>query len=89
MFTGSFEGLNSTYDAKREGVWLGFDLVWEISEGLDFSGTFEYYWADYEGEADWNLRDDFAHPVSFRHDADGTGTVISICLKYFFIIIGP
>ena len=42
-----------------------------------FSGffRFEYHWADYYAEADWNLRTDFKHPKSFEHEADGWGVV--------------
>jgi hypothetical protein len=38
--------------------------------------SYEYHWADYEAEADWNLADRFEHPKSFEHDADGNGWII-------------
>jgi outer membrane protein W len=42
----------------------------------------EYHWADYYGKGDWNLKDNFQHPVSFTHDAQGIGTVISLGAGY-------
>ena len=76
---GPFPGLDSTYDAEWKGPWIGFDLRFKAREITTFAHRFEpyftygYHWADYHAEADWNLRDDFAHPKSFEHDADGTG----------------
>ena len=39
--------------------------------------TYEYHWADYHAKANWNLRNDLAHPKSFEHNADATGSVIA------------
>ena len=36
-------------------------------------GRLRLHRADYEAEANWNLREDFAHPVSFEHLANGDG----------------
>lgn len=80
--TGPFTGLDSSYDTEWEGPWLGFDLNFRASEIKAFTQrfetffTYEYHWADYEAEADWNLREDFRRPKSFVHDADGQGWVI-------------
>ena len=38
--------------------------------------------AYYEATADWNLRDDFEHPKSFEHEAEGTGYIASIGSQY-------
>lgn len=75
--TGSFSGLNSTYDAKWKGPWAGVDLSIEASRNLTLFGSFEYHLANYEAKANWNLRGDFAHPKSFEHDANGKGIVVS------------
>jgi len=40
--------------------------------------SIEYHWVDYDAEANWNLRQDFAHPISFTHDADGAGIKASL-----------
>lgn len=75
---GPFPELDSTYETQWNGPWVGLGLLFKATKQLTFLGDIEYHWADYEAEADWNLRDDFAHPISFKHIADGTGTVISV-----------
>lgn len=77
--TGPFPGLDSRYQARWKGPWIGMDLLFSIAstEGL-FSEigvmfTAEYHWVDYDAEANWNLRADFQHPVSFTHEAEGSG----------------
>jgi len=71
--------LDSSYDAEWQGPWIGLDLRFKSKKLTTFAHrfetylTYEYHWADYHAEADWNLRDDFAHPKSFKHDADGNG----------------
>ena len=79
---GAFSGLDSSYDTEWDGPWLGIDLNFRAPAIKTFAHRFEtffsyeYHWADYEAEANWNLRDDFQHPKSFSHDADGNGWVI-------------
>jgi hypothetical protein len=79
---GSFPGLDSRYETEWKGPWIGFDLNFKAAEYKSFAHRFEtffsyeYHWADYDAEADWNLRDDFKHPKSFTHDADGNGWII-------------
>ena len=80
--TGSFAGLDSSYDAEWDGPWLGIDLFFRAAElktlahRIETFLSYEYHWADYDAKADWNLRDDFQHPKSFTHDADGNGWII-------------
>lgn len=79
---GAFSGLDSSYDTQWYGPWLGIDLNFKATSiktfvhRLETFFSYEYHWADYEAEADWNLRDDFKHPKSFTHDADGNGWII-------------
>lgn len=80
--TGPFAGLNSKYETVWRGPWVGLDAAWSMTPKLALSGSFEYHWADYVAEADWNLRTDFQHPKSFEHTADGQGTVVSLSLVY-------
>jgi len=76
---GPIAGLDSRYEARWKGPWLGVDLMVSVPYrqgpfteiGILFSG--EYHWIDFDAEADWNLRDDYRHPVSFTHRADGNG----------------
>ncbi len=80
--TGAFAGLDSTYKARWNGPWIGFDLIFgtpaKRKQGHEtrFVMSAEYHLADYYAEADWNLRDDFQHPKSFEHETDGRGLVL-------------
>ena len=85
---GPIPGLDSRYQTRWKGPWLGVDLLFSIPcqdtpfthIGLTFTG--EYHWVDYDAEADWNLRTDFRHPVSFAHFADGSGFVAGAALLF-------
>jgi len=71
--TGAFAGLDSHYDAQWTAPWLGFDAGMALDDSTSISVNFAYNFTTYKGVANWNLRTDFAHPVSFRHDATGYG----------------
>lgn len=75
---GPFPGLDSTYEGRWLGPWLGLLAERDFGERWGLSGSGEYHWADYDGSADWNLRDDFEHPKSFEHSAIATGVVASL-----------
>jgi len=89
---GPFEGLDSSYDAEWKGPWIGVDVSFQsparnrthARKGYELKCGFEYHWADYDAEADWNLRTDFAHPKSFEQDADGHGIVAFGDFNWFF-----
>ncbi len=67
--------LSSSYEAEWNGPWAGFELKGSKKK---WTGAFRYewHWADYTAEANWNLRNEFQHPKSFEHIADGTGMVL-------------
>jgi hypothetical protein len=77
---GPIPNLDSTYDTRWYGPWLGVDLFYNASEKISLFAGFEYHWADYKAEAFWNLR---ANP-NFEHEADGEGFVISFGGDYVF-----
>jgi len=79
--TGAFDGLHSTYDTVWKGPWLGAELEGTKGKIIGFA-RFEYHWADYDADADWNLRGDFAHPVSFSHKANGKGNILTLGAGY-------
>jgi len=79
---GPIPGLDSSYDTTWKGPWIGFDLFFQAHERLIFFGTFEYHWADYEAEANLNLRNDLAHSKSFEQEADGKGCTIIAGASY-------
>jgi len=82
--SGVFDGLDSTYDTEWSGPWLGADIVCIPVSKWTFTTSVEYHWVDYSAEADWNLRDDFQHPRSFKHEADGDGWVAGVGISYAF-----
>jgi outer membrane protease len=79
---GPFGGLDSNYDAHWSGPWIGLDMELAINQRHALLASLEYHWADYEADADWNLRSDFAHPVSFEHKSEGEGVIASITYRY-------
>jgi hypothetical protein len=68
---GIFSGLDSSYETQWWGPWLGVDLEVKPTDKLTIASFFEFHFAEYEAKANWNLRSDFAHPVSFEHWGDG------------------
>ena len=82
---GPFPFLDSSYDAKWYGPWLGMELGWPgwrkntSTRGLELLAGFEYHWVDYEADAFWNLR-----MLSFEQKANGNGIVLYGGLRYFF-----
>ena len=82
--TGPFPGLASSYDASWTSLWAGGNIRIQIISALQLTASFHYHWFDYRADADWNLRQDLAHPVSFTHRASGDGFDAEITCKYAF-----
>lgn len=72
--SGSFSGLNSSYDAQWDGysVGLAFDGAPQVETNVHLEITY-YPSLDYYAEANWNLQSQFEHPLSFSHTAEGEG----------------
>ena len=79
---GPIAGLNSTYDTKWETVWLGMDVGFQQTDKLHWLASMRLHAGDLSAQANWNLRSDFAHPVSFEHWADGYGVGATISGHY-------
>jgi len=72
--------LASTFQTEWQGFWIGVDLeILPPASRLEFFATAEFHWVmDYQAKADWNLRQDLAHPRSFEQHADeGWGVVLA------------
>jgi len=78
--TGPIANLNSSYNALWKGPWLGVKLRLDASDQTALIIDLQYHRADFSAEADWNLRGDLDHPVSFRHDTQGIGVVAGVAL---------
>ena len=76
--TGSIPGVNSTYQSRWEGRWIGVEFLTDMPNDVNAYFRLEQHWADYSAEANWNLRTDLEHPRSFEQEANGTGTVVSL-----------
>ncbi|MDQ6951641.1 MAG: hypothetical protein Q9M26_08260 [Mariprofundales bacterium] len=79
---GAFSGLNSSYHSRWQGGWLGTEIRWQPGNNLKLLGSAAYHWIDYRGEGNWNLRSDFAHPLSFLQTARGSGITLSLRADY-------
>ena len=79
---GYHPGLDSRYSTQWHGPWLGLQATALPFDWLDLFGQFEYHWANYYGKANWNLRADFQHPISFRHDANGEGIMTNAGMRF-------
>lgn len=61
--------------------------TYDVLDIITFTNTFylylsgEYHDVEYSAKVDWNLRQDFQHPRSFVHDADGEGITLKAGLE--------
>ncbi len=78
---GSYYGLNSSYKTSWKGPWIGMDALFQVDHQIALRANFEHHKADYSARANWNLRDDLAHPTSFAHTASGDGNVLRLGLE--------
>lgn len=79
---GPIAGLDSSYTAYWYGPWLGLNATYQFNNKIDLTVGFEYHIVELFAQADWNLRPEFYHPVSFEHEADGTGIVWNLKGEY-------
>jgi len=85
---GPFEGLNSTYQPEWRGIYASLEGSFRLFGSVHLLATARYYPdLSYQGDADFNLRGDLAHPVSTHHSADGTGFSYEIGLEWQFDVL--
>ncbi|MDR1064358.1 MAG: hypothetical protein LBL48_10610 [Azoarcus sp.] len=70
---GPIHGLDSHYRPRWHGPWLGLRLDAHLGKRFDLRFGLKQQWYRYRAEADWNLRSNFEHPVSFRHHGSSSG----------------
>ena len=78
---GSYGGLNSSYEARWSGPWIGIDAVYHVDRQISLRADVEHHKADYSARANWNLRGDLAHPKSYTHNATGDGNVLRLSVE--------
>lgn len=73
--------LESTYNPNWNGASLGSVFLFDVKK-LDILFELEGHLTTYYAEANWNLREEFTHPVSFKHRATGKGVTARLYLEY-------
>jgi hypothetical protein len=63
------------------GAWLGVDLDWARDCWLS-TVSMVYERDQYQADANWNLRGDLQHPISFQHLTIGSGVTLGASLSY-------
>ena len=81
---GPFPGLDSSYAAEWWGGWLGLETTYNPHRRLIIHGSASYHFAEFYAAGNWNLRTEFAHPLSFEQTADASGWVQELELEYLF-----
>lgn len=79
---GPFGGLDSAYDASWSGPWAGLRVEYDKARSFGLYFDYQVHKLDYDANAVWNLRSDFEQSPSFKHSANGEGTIASIGLRY-------
>ena len=74
--------LVSTYKYNNFAPWYGINLHYKLNDKLSFVPFIKAYIFGYRAEADWILRDDFAHDPSFKHKVFGAGLSLDAKLLY-------
>ncbi len=74
-------GLKSTYEPEFKNTYLFIATEHKFRGGY-LTIKAQHIWSHLDSKADWNLREEFAHPVSYIHDGDGTGHTLSIKYSY-------
>ena len=74
--------LISTYKYHNFAPWYGLNLHYKLNDKLSFAPLIKAYIFGYRAEADWILREDFAHDPSFKHNVFGAGLSLDAKLIY-------
>ena len=80
--TGQFPGLNSSYQANWKGEFVKIISAVKIWRSLRALVDVTYNQTNYNSLGDWNLINEFKHPVSYRQVADGYGINTGAQLNY-------
>lgn len=73
---GSFPDLRSSYDMELSMPFIGAELYSRFADVHSIELNAQISKGTYNGTGRWNLRTDFAHPVSFKQEADGHGFLV-------------
>lgn len=71
--TGPYADLRSKYDMELRTPFIGAEITSNFSNIHHLKLRGQYARGTYDGTGNWNLRNDFNHPDSFKQSADGSG----------------
>lgn len=74
--------LNTLYEAKWKGVLLGISIKSPSIMKFNVEIKSTYQQLNYKALADWNLNDNFQHPISFKHLAKGFSYAGNVAFIY-------
>lgn len=80
--SGPYPGLDSVYTARWQGPWLGLAGQMQLDNEWSLATRLQFHILEYRAQGNWNLRTDFAHPLSFEHRAKGQGIVLNLHATY-------
>ncbi|MEO6632560.1 MAG: hypothetical protein ABIN13_12580, partial [Mucilaginibacter sp.] len=80
--TGQFPTLNSFYNVQWAGAFIKLKSSVKIWRELKAVADVTYNQVNYSGQGNWNLINEFMHPVSYRHTAKGYGINAGANLVY-------
>lgn len=72
---GPIAGLNSTYNTRWFGPWIGIDFTSHVEQCAYLFGSFEWHILSYRAEGRWNLRTDIG---PFHQKAHGFGFIATL-----------
>lgn len=86
-YSGSYGDNHSKYRTRWNGPFIGLDFDYRFGCGCEADwevfGSYEFHWAKYRAEANWQLRTDLFD--GFRHRADDAyGQIFDIGVKWDF-----
>lgn len=74
--------LNSTYKTTWSGISIGYILEFQFSQKISIQHQLAYHQMNYSAKANWNLIEEYKHPVSFEHNAMGFGIVPELSVLF-------
>lgn len=80
--SGSLPDLNSSYFTKWKGFYGDLSSTIKLKNRLNAIIAIQYDQLNYSAKGNWNLINEFQHPVSYRHTASGYGLHTSAKLSY-------
>jgi hypothetical protein len=70
--SGPYPNLDNRYRAQFSSMLAGAETRWWFASPFGLDMKWHHHWINYHAEADWNLRTDLQHPVSFYQDGKGS-----------------